>query len=384
MSENERALEVPAASSLPALVEKVESIELGSPVVVSLAAPTASPGDVSVSLVCVGDPSSSVEGEVVGNGVGVFNISVSPRVRGRHRLIVKVKGKEIEGSPFPVFVKLPPSQLGKSGYREIGRLYKIWGMHINNKGQLMVIETGIDPPLVLRNKRRVVIMERDSSRVGFIECDKFGGPTAISQAADGVIFIADSGMSTNCLFKFSSEGELLHCGEYGLFDNKDSFPPFNVALKIINNQIYVLDDNVNLVKIFDTDCKLLGSIDVKESGMPTDIAQGPDGLYVAGYGIYVYECAPSGALIRKLSTPDYNFRGIGFDPCGYIVASVVEKGVHVFTPGGECVGLVTSEFQDPELENGIPFVEEPGRLAIDKDGYVYIHSFRSSTHVYVL
>ena len=161
------ASELPAARSAPELVATVESVECGSPVEVSLAAPTASLEDVSVSLKCVADPSSSLEGEVVGNGVGIFSISVTPQVRGRHDLIVKAKDKEIAGSPFRVIVKLPPSQLGKSGSRLIGGLYKIWGMAFNNKQQLMVIETGISLSGA-NQKKRVTIVERDGGKVGVI------------------------------------------------------------------------------------------------------------------------------------------------------------------------------------------------------------------------
>ncbi|CAI8018458.1 hypothetical protein GBAR_LOCUS11205 [Geodia barretti] len=380
---SEKASELPAARSAPELVATVESVECGSPVEVSLAAPTASLEDVSVSLKCVTDPSSSLEGEVVGNGVGIFSISVTPQVRGRHDLIVKVKDKEIAGSPFRVFVKLPPSQLGKSGSRLIGGLYKIWGMAFNNKQQLMVIETGISLSGA-NQKKRVTIVERDGGKVGVIQCDKFQDPHAIAQSSDGSIFVADSGVSVNCLFKFGPEGQLLHC-EHSLFED---FPPFEVAMIIIDDEIYILDGRKKLVRIFDTHCKAVGSIDVKECDMPTDIAQGPDGLYVTGYGIYVYECAPNGALIRQLefalSSPNFYFRGIIFDPSCRIVASDASNGVYVFTVCGECVGHVTSEAQDTDLDDGVPYVEEPGRLTIDTDGYVYVHSYRSSTRIFVL
>ena len=128
----------------PALVEKVESCELGSPVQVKLFAPRVSLGYISAGLKCVADPSSSsLEGEVVENGVGVFSISVTPGVRGRHDLTVKVRGEEIEGSPFRVFVKFPLSQLGrKDQTRRVGGLECPWGIAVNNKQQLIVVESG--------------------------------------------------------------------------------------------------------------------------------------------------------------------------------------------------------------------------------------------------
>ena len=157
------------SSSAPALIKKVESIELDSPVQVTLSAPTASLGDISAGLKCVADPSSSLEGEVIENGVGTFSISVTPQVRGRHDLTEKVRGEEIEGSPFRVFIKFPPSRLGEEDQtHSIGGLWKLWGMSFdNNKDQLLLITSGLPglAPILLSDQlqgthRCITVLER--------------------------------------------------------------------------------------------------------------------------------------------------------------------------------------------------------------------------------
>ena len=102
--------------SSPPQLFNINSCELGSPVQVKLFAPRVSLGDISAGLKCVADPSSSssLEGEVAENGVGVFSISVTPGVRGRHDLTAKVRGEEIEGSPFRMFVKFPGTRRSHS------------------------------------------------------------------------------------------------------------------------------------------------------------------------------------------------------------------------------------------------------------------------------
>ena len=111
--------------------------DFGSPVQVSLVALTATIEDVSASLIHVNSNCSVTE-----NGVGIYSVSLSPQVRGRHDLIVKVKNEEITGSPFRVFVKIPLSQLGQN-VREIGGGFDhAWGIAINNKQQLVVAEFG--------------------------------------------------------------------------------------------------------------------------------------------------------------------------------------------------------------------------------------------------
>ena len=74
------------------------------------------------------------------------------------------------------------------------------------------------------------------------------------------------------------------------------------SVKIIQNQLYVADRS-DLVKIFDTDCNVVGTIQTKECPGPYDITVGEDGLYIAGSGgkIAVYRCAPNGEFIRHLN-----------------------------------------------------------------------------------
>ena len=44
---------------------------------------------------------------------GEYRVQYTPTVRGRHEVIVTVNGQEVAGSPFPVFVSIHPTQLGK-------------------------------------------------------------------------------------------------------------------------------------------------------------------------------------------------------------------------------------------------------------------------------
>ena len=46
-------------------------------------------------------------------GAGQYSIQCTPTVRGRHELTVSVDGQQVAGSPFSVFVSIPPTQLSK-------------------------------------------------------------------------------------------------------------------------------------------------------------------------------------------------------------------------------------------------------------------------------
>ena len=190
----------------------------------------------------------------------------------------------------------------------------------------------------------ITVMERDGRKVQTIQ---FEDPRGVAVASDGAVYVIE--IFGKRLFKLNSKGQLLKtvCNELQ--------EPYSV--KIIGHRVYVVDQASQLVKIFDMDCNVVGTIQTKECPKPGVIAQGPDGLYVAGERkISVYRCAPNGVFIRHLNlTPSSlelsQFRSICIDTSGHIIVSDYSNGVYVFRAGGECVGHV------------------------DEDGFVYVCSF---------
>ena len=207
---------------------------------------------------------------------------------------------------------------------------------------------------------KITVMERDGRKVQTIECDKFQSPRGIAVASDGAVYVTDIG--AKCLFKLNSKGKLLKTVR-----NELQCP---YSVKIIGNRVYVVDYASQLVKIFNMDCNVVGTIQTKECPKPRDIAQGPDGLYVAGERkISVYRCAPNGVFIRHLNlTPSSlklsEFRGICIDTSGHIIVSDREYGVYVFRASGELVGHVSSDV-----------IPRPAGVSVDEDGFVYVCSF---------
>ena len=351
-------------SQLPQVFEigDLPSLQLGKSLKMTLKGPYYQNPTIRAELKSLVDPASSVQADVVQKEVGVYNITCTPRVRGRHDLTVKVNGKDIVRSPFRVFVKIHPTQLGHP-VRTITGVSSPWGIALNSKEQLVVVEHG---------GKKVSIMEQDGKGVQTIQHGNFQWASGVATGPGGVIYVTDTGTKQRCLFKFNKMGTLLKTVR-----NKLRSPHF---IKSIKNQLYVSDLDSNVVKIFDTDCNVIGAIPTKECPSPWDIAEGDDGLYVVGKDkIGVYSCAPNGDFIRhlniqpssvKLSGP----RGICFDCSGHLFVpqcgSGVE-GVYVFTPSGEHVasfGLASS---------GVS-MRCPAGIVIDEDGFVYVCDYDSS------
>ena len=202
--------------------------------------------------------------------------------------------------------------------------------------------------------KKITVMERDGRKVQTIECDQFQDPRGVAVASDGAVYVTD--VIAKCLFKLNSKGQLLKTVR-----NELQWP---YSVKIIGNRVYVVDRDS---QIFDMDCNVVGTIQTKECPKPRDIAQGPDGLYVAGERkIGVYRCAPNGVFIRHLnltpSSPELSqFNG---DTSGHIIVSDHCHGVYVFRASGECVGHVSSHV-----------IRHPAGVTVDEDGFVYVCSF---------
>ena len=326
-----------------------ETCSVGESAQVSVKVPQSVGTNVQVQLKSLADPSCVMLASVAPTNADTYTITFTPRVRGRHDLTVTVNGKEIGGSPFRVFVKIHPTQLGQP-VRTITGLNELWGIAINSKQQLMVAEG---------TKMKITIMEQDGKRVQTIVCDNFKSPHGVATGPDGAIYVTD--ISAKCLFKFSESGRL--CKTV-----KNLKGPLFV--KVIQNQVYVSDFDDDKVKIFDLDCNAVGSIATNECPKPEGLAECVGNLFVASNSrnsIGIYQCNPAGAYIRDLkikasSVVFENLRGICFDNSGFLY--IVAGGVYVLNPNGECVasfGLTSA---------GV--LNDPAGISIDEDGFVYV------------
>ena len=190
------------------------------------------------------------------NKVGIYNISYFPRDQGTIKLLVKVNGEHIHGSPFTVIVKSfqvkPVLCIGKQGSDE-GMFKYPYGVAVNDRDEIVVADN---------NNHRVQVFDSYSTLLRSFgqygeNAGEFSGPVGVAINKDRNIFVADNG--NNRIQIFSWEGR--HQGSFGGKGSLDSQldHPWGLFLDSTGNVI-VADTGNNEIKIFPPDGRFIMKI----------------------------------------------------------------------------------------------------------------------------
>ena len=287
-------------------------------------------------------------------GKGVYEATYTPKIRGRHTLSIRVNGREIAGSPFQVFVKIHPTQLGKP-VRTISGINEL-GIAFSSRQQVLFIDDC--------NRKRIIVINTCGKEVRTITHDDMTSPCGVAVDKDESVYVTDR--DTGSVLKFNRDGRLVKT--YKEFRNPRS-------VSVIDNRVFVSEYGGSLVHIFNRDFRKIGKIGQSACGSgnglfnyPCGVAQVGAELFVADRGnhrIQVFD--PEGHFVRtfgKKGTASEKVQwpaGLCFDPSSELLY-VTEYGrgcVSVFKPGGEFVASFGK-------------VNWPHGIAIDDDGFVYV------------
>ena len=297
---------------------------------------------------------------------GVYEVTYTPKVRGRHTLIVKVNGTQIGGSPFQVFTQIHPTQLGEP-VRVVEGVVGPYGLAFNSKQQLVVAE------LV----GKVTVFDKNGEKVQTITHEKLINPAGVAVDESDNIYVTDHWNSL--LYKFSKEGKLIKTvGRKGTQPGEFNNPSF---IKVVNDRLYVCDSGNHRVQILNTELEYMDSFGCHGNGdgqfkCPNDIAQDRAGnLYVTDTGndrVQVFDC--KGQFSYAFNTCMKGMRPygicVGSDQLVY-VSDIGNNRVSVFQTSGE---FVTSFGQ----------FSSPYGIVTDNDGFVYVSNFELAGTIIVL
>ena len=190
------------------------------------------------------------------NKDGIYNISYFPRVQRTIKLLVKVNGEHIHGSPFTVIVKpfqvKPVLCIGKGGSGE-GMFKRPYGVAVNDRDEVVVADC---------HNHRVQVFDSNGTFLrSFGHKGENAGeliyPVGIAIDKDRNIFVAEN--ENNRIQIFSWEGR--HLRSFGGQGSLDSqlLHPRGLSLDSTGNVI-VADAGNKLIKIFTPDGRFVMKI----------------------------------------------------------------------------------------------------------------------------
>ncbi|XP_064396595.1 E3 ubiquitin-protein ligase TRIM71-like [Halichondria panicea] len=292
---------------------------------------------------------------------GVYSVEYIPRVRSRHHLLISVDDQPIPGSPFSVFVKIPPTKLDKP-VRVIRGIKNPLYMAFNSSEELIV--TDFEGDVLVFDKKGKQIQSISKSKHGF------GGIYGVAVDKEDNIYVCDC---KHCVYKFNKRGDLLKRFGTSGSGPKEFYYPHGIA--VAGDQLFVCDYNNHRVQVLTTELEPVKQIGSYRTGNehfihPEDVAVDNEQMvYVTDcYNHRVQVLTMDGRFIRSIrkkgSGPGYLSCPHGVCVAGFVyVVEQTNKRVSVFTKDGQ---FVTS------FGNG--HITDPYGVAVDSDGFVYVCS----------
>ena len=323
---------------------------------------------------------SLVDGSVVettqtSKDEATYEVQYTAAQRGRHQLSVAVNGVEIHGSPFAVFIKTPPTQLGTPVVRVIEGLNGPYCIAINSDSELIVSEREGHKVSVYtrRGEKKHEFGSRGEGKGEF----KYPIGVAVDKS-DGCIFVADT--RNHRIQKFTRDGHIMKLVGGPMRGSGPMQFNYPWGLKLNNNKLYVCDSHNHRIQVFDTELNYITSIGGGEGSgpgqfdWPCDVSFDDSSmLHVTDqYNHRIQVLDQDGKYVRE-----YGQRGSGLGPLSKPTFIHVDHDyVYVSEWDNHCVSVFTTSARFVRTIGMLG--RRPGELrvprgvVVDTDGFVYV------------
>ena len=308
------------------------------------------------------DSITVVKCDVDQSGPGEYRIQYTPTVRGRHELTVSVDGQQVAGSPFPVCVSIPPTQLGKP-VKVWDGIYYATGITTNSVGDVIVTKYEGDIVKLESKGKTSVLVKHSKSELTRLE--------SVSSSDDDIIYCTD--YMTNKVMKCSKNG-----GNVQVHEVKQVKGPGHWGVAVVGDEVMLCErDNKGTIMVYDRELEYVRRVERSGLGEFKGVSADNHGnLYVTDY---------TNNCIHIFSNDGVFLRSFGHDSNGvkrldgpyYVCVSghyvyVTNYCVHyelMFTAAGE---YVTTFGQQGSGEGDFDL---PCGVCTDKDGFVYVADY---------
>ena len=293
------------------------------------------------------------------DGPGRYSVLYTPTVRGRHELTVLINGHHVAGSPFPVYVSIHPTQLGKPVkiWTEITRPY---GITANSKGEIFVA--------LHDSSTNIVKYDAEGKRVDLVEKSSLVHPRCLKCDDKDNIYCVDQG--GNKILTCDGNGDKLKIHEVELEKNIRG----RSALAITDQNLFIAENGLfGIIKVYNKQLQHLSTIKHSNMNVRDISVDNHQNLYVGDY---------KNSCVHVFTKDGVHLRSIGHDkedlkwPWGLCVHGqyvyVTDTNSHcvfVFTTDGE---YVTSFGQHGQKEGDF---NSPGYININNNGFIFVCDF---------
>ena len=300
---------------------------------------------------------SCMQIEMVWKEQNTYQIEFTPTVRGRHQLEVMYNDKPMLREPVQMFVKIPPTMLGKPVKRiDVGKGTKFVTF---NSSEEMLVTAG----------NEVITFNRSGKKLCSFTHKKLTYPTGLAVHGPN-IYVTDN--TSNTLLKFDKTGKLLKSvGQKGSGKGEFDHP---IGMSVVGDEVIVCDAGNCRLQVFTPDLVFVRQFGSEGSGYgqfagPFDVTHDQDrNLYVTDWGnnrVQVFNT--QGEFIRILVAPDHIIKPTGItcvQEVVYICQWIKNGKLRLYLKNGKAVCSIPYENDEGELWG----------IAVDQDGFIHVCS----------
>ena len=293
------------------------------------------------------------------SGPGEYHIQYKPTVRGRHELTVLVDEQHVAGSPFPVFVFIPPTQLGKP--------VSIWdgisrpaGISINSNGEVIVAKQEEAPIVFYKRGEKVRSISRDQL--------KLTDYTFTSIPVDHEDYLYLTAFNSNVIMKLSKDGT-------SIIKQHSVKAAGHTYVAVVGEEVMVCErDNKGTIMVYNRELNYVRKIAGTDMGELRGLAADSTGnIYATDWEkLRVHVFSHQGDHLRSFGC-NLNGENILKRPLGLCVAGQfvyvcnnLAHNVCVFTTEGKLVTIL-GQHGNKSGEFNTPY-----GACVDADGFVHV------------